>query len=87
MLVRCADSSADSRVCFFYEPKLMDLNAWFLLLCCASLMLIVVIACFALKFGSLAILCSCCSVINSLLGKKFLAEGILPTTNEICILK
>jgi len=27
------------------------------------------------------------SVINSLLGKKFLAEGILPTTNEISILK
>mmetsp|Transcript_35342 Transcript_35342/g.89478 ORF Transcript_35342/g.89478 Transcript_35342/m.89478 type:complete len:1026 (-) Transcript_35342:222-3299(-) len=27
------------------------------------------------------------SVINALLGKKFLAEGILPTTNEISILK
>lgn len=27
------------------------------------------------------------SVINALLGQKFLAEGILPTTNEISILK
>jgi ribosome biogenesis GTPase A len=27
------------------------------------------------------------SVINALLGGKFLAEGILPTTNEISILK
>ncbi len=27
------------------------------------------------------------SVINALLGKKYLAEGILPTTNEISILK
>lgn len=27
------------------------------------------------------------SVINSLLGAKYLAEGILPTTNEISVLK
>ena len=27
------------------------------------------------------------SVINALLGKKYLAEGILPTTNEISILR
>ncbi len=27
------------------------------------------------------------TVINALLGKRFLAEGILPTTNEISVLK
>ena len=27
------------------------------------------------------------SIINALLGQKFLADGILPTTNEISILK
>ena len=27
------------------------------------------------------------SIINALLGKRYLAEGILPTTNEISVLK
>ena len=27
------------------------------------------------------------SVINALLGKRYLAEGVLPTTNEIALLK